>query len=154
MGERIFEDLLVVDLTTFVTGGFATPMLANQGRSVELDLEHEAGLAALYDLVGEADVFVQNFRAGTAERLGVDEDSIREHSEDVVYCAISSAERTAPSRRRRPGSARTPATCSASWGTTRRTSTRASSAVRSATPGRSGSPRHRRGSRPAQYLRG
>jgi crotonobetainyl-CoA:carnitine CoA-transferase CaiB-like acyl-CoA transferase len=139
MGERIFEDLLVVDLTTFVTGGFATLMLANQGadvvkverpgvgddnrhagppfidgespyfwtvnydkRSVELDLKSDAGLAALYDLASEADVFVQNFRPGTAERLGVDEDTIREHSEDVVYCAISAFGQTGPWRKR-PG---------------------------------------------------
>jgi len=133
MGERIFEDLTVVDLTTFVTGGFATLMLANQGaevikverpghgddnrhsgppfidgespyfwtvnydkRSVELDLKSEAGLAALYDLASEADVFVQNFRPGTAERLGVDEEAIREQREDVVYCAISAFGQTGP----------------------------------------------------------
>jgi succinate--hydroxymethylglutarate CoA-transferase len=133
MGERIFEGVSVLDLTTFVTGGFATLMLANQGadvvkverpgygddnrhsgppfvdgespyfwtvnydkRSVELDLKSEGGLEALYDLAEAADVFVQNFRPGTAERLGVDEDSIRERSEDVVYCAISAFGQTGP----------------------------------------------------------
>ncbi|QLG28329.1 CoA transferase [Halorarum halophilum] len=133
MDNRIFEDLLVVDLSTFVTGGFCSLMLANQGadvvkverpgvgddirhsgppfvdgdspyywtvnydkRSVELDLKSAEGLAALYDLAAEADVFVQNFRPGTAEKLGVDYDRIREENEDVIYCAISAFGQTGP----------------------------------------------------------
>lgn len=133
MDNRIFEDLLVVDLSTFVTGGFCSLMLANQGadvvkverpgvgddirhsgppfvdgdspyywtvnydkRSVELDLKSAEGLAALYDLAAEADVFVQNFRPGTAEKLGVDYERIREENGDVVYCAISAFGQTGP----------------------------------------------------------
>lgn len=133
MADGIFDDLLVVDLSTFVTGGFCSLMLANQGadvvkverpgagddirhsgppfidgdspyywtvnygkRSVELDLKSDAGLAALYELVEEADVFLQNFRPGTAEKLGVDYEAIRERNEDVVYCAISAFGQTGP----------------------------------------------------------
>jgi crotonobetainyl-CoA:carnitine CoA-transferase CaiB-like acyl-CoA transferase len=58
-------------------------------RSVELDLKNEAGVAALYDLVAEADVFVQNFRPGVAERLGVDYDTLADLNEGLVYCTIS-----------------------------------------------------------------
>jgi crotonobetainyl-CoA:carnitine CoA-transferase CaiB-like acyl-CoA transferase len=131
--DRILDGVTVVDLTTFVTGGFCSLMLANQGadvikverpgagddnrhsgppfvdgespyfwtvnygkRSVELDLKSDAGLAALYDLASEADVFLQNYRPGTAEKLGVDEERIRERNEDVVYCAISAFGQTGP----------------------------------------------------------
>ena len=131
--SRIFEDLLVVDLSTFVTGGFCSLMLANQGaevikverpgagddirhsgppfidgespyywtvnygkKSVELDLKSDAGLAALYELAEEADVFLQNFRPGTADRLGVDYETIKDLNDDVVYCSISAFGDTGP----------------------------------------------------------
>lgn len=137
--EYILEDVRVVDLSTFVTGGFCSLMLANQGadvvkverpgtgddirhsgppfidgdspyywtvnydkRSVELDLKSDAGREALFDLVREADVFIQNFRPGTAERLGVDYDAIAELTEDIVYCDISAFGATGPWRER-PG---------------------------------------------------
>jgi crotonobetainyl-CoA:carnitine CoA-transferase CaiB-like acyl-CoA transferase len=130
---RILDGVTVVDLSTFVTGGFCSLMLANQGadvikverpdvgddnrhsgppfldgespyfwtvnygkRSIELDLKTEAGLAALYDVVAEADVFIQNYRPGTAEKLHVDDESIRDVNEDIVYCAISAFGQTGP----------------------------------------------------------
>ena len=139
MPDKILDDITVLDLSTFVTGGFATLMLANQGaevvkverpdvgddnrhsgppfvdgespyfwtvnygkRSVELNLKSDAGLAALYDLAEKADVFVQNYRPGTAERLGVDYDAIREVNDDIVYCAISAFGQTGPYSQR-PG---------------------------------------------------
>lgn len=123
---KLLDGIRVVDLSTFVTGGFCSLMLANQGadvikveqpgsgddirhsgppfvdgdspyywtvnygkRSVELDLGSDAGLAALYDLAASADVLVQNFRPGTAERLGVGYDAVRDRNRSVVYCDIS-----------------------------------------------------------------
>lgn len=139
MTQKPLEGITVVDLTTFVTGGFCSLMLANQGatvikverpetgddnrhsgppfidgespyfwtvnygkQSVELDLTTDAGRDALYDLVKETDVFLQNFRPGTAEKLGVDVDCIRDLNESVVYCAISAFGQTGPWRER-PG---------------------------------------------------
>lgn len=138
-GDHILEDVRVIDLTTFVTGGFCSLMLANQGaevikverpgagddnrhsgppfidgespyfwtvnygkKSVELDLKSSAGREALYELVSEADVFLQNYRPGTAERLDVDEETIRSYNDDIVYCAISAFGQTGPWRER-PG---------------------------------------------------
>lgn len=125
MAERMLEDVTVIDVSTYITGGFATMMFANQGatvikveqpgsgdparnappfvdgesgyfmtcnygkQSVELDLKSEEGLEVLYDLVGEADVFVQNFRPGVASRLGIDAESLRPHREDLIYCSIT-----------------------------------------------------------------
>ncbi|WP_251344307.1 CaiB/BaiF CoA transferase family protein [Haloplanus halophilus] len=145
--DRILDGITVVDLTTFVTGGFASLMLANQGaevikverpnvgddnrhsgppfvdaegydgpgtvaaeggespyfwtinydkRSVELNLKNDDAREALYDLAAEADVFLENFRPGTAERLGVHYDEIREHNPDIVYCSISAFGESGP----------------------------------------------------------
>ena len=41
-------------------------------RSIALDTKDPEDLAVLHDLVATADVFIQNFRPGVAERLGVD----------------------------------------------------------------------------------
>ncbi|MEY4339503.1 MAG: acetyl-CoA:oxalate CoA-transferase [Actinomycetota bacterium] len=62
----------------------------NRGkRSLVLDLQQPDGLAALTDLVARADVFVQNFRPGVAQRLGIDEASLRAANPGLVYVSIS-----------------------------------------------------------------
>ncbi len=58
-------------------------------RSVALDLKQPAGLEALMRLARTADVFVQNFRPGVAERMGIGEAAIREVAPDIVYVSIS-----------------------------------------------------------------
>jgi crotonobetainyl-CoA:carnitine CoA-transferase CaiB-like acyl-CoA transferase len=70
--------------------------------SVEFNLKTDSGLQALYDLIEEADVVVENFRPGTAERLGVGYDDVREVNDDIVYCSISAFGETGPWSRR-PG---------------------------------------------------
>jgi len=62
----------------------------NRGkRSVALDLKSEGGTAAFYDLVGDADVVVEGFRPGVAERLGVGYETLRERREELVYCSLT-----------------------------------------------------------------
>lgn len=58
-------------------------------RSVALDLKQPAGLAALKRLCADADVFVQNFRPGVAERMGIGEEAIRAIAPDIIYVSIS-----------------------------------------------------------------
>lgn len=72
-------------------GGFSASFLNNNRnkRSVTLDLKQPAGLAALKRLCSTADVFVQNFRPGVADRIGVGEDAIREVQPQIVYAAIT-----------------------------------------------------------------
>ena len=82
------------DLTRAL-GGKARPIspffstLNRNKRSVVLNLKDPAGVTLLKRLVAEADVFVQNFRPGTAERLGFGEDVLRRVKEDLIYVSIS-----------------------------------------------------------------
>jgi crotonobetainyl-CoA:carnitine CoA-transferase CaiB-like acyl-CoA transferase len=71
-------------------------------RSISLDLKHPDGLAVLRDLVRSSDVFLQNYRVGTAERLGVGWEQLREVNPRLVYAQISGYGETGPYRDR-PG---------------------------------------------------
>lgn len=65
-------------------------------RSLAIDLKQPDGLALLKRLVAGADAFVQNFRPGTAERMGIGEAALREVREDLVYVSISGFGETGP----------------------------------------------------------
>ena len=65
-------------------------------RSLALDLKSEAGQAVLHRLVKDADVVIQGYGAGTAERLRVDYKSLRAINERIVYCEISGYGRDGP----------------------------------------------------------
>src|SRR5215831_18211303 len=71
--------------------GFTASFLNNNRnkRSIVLDLKTAGGLQALMRLIAGADVFVQNFRPGVAERLGVGEEAVRAASPNIVYVSIS-----------------------------------------------------------------
>ena len=71
-------------------------------RSISLDLKQRDGLAALHALVRASDVFLQNYRVGTAERLGVGWDQLRAMNPRLVYAQISGYGEDGPYRDR-PG---------------------------------------------------
>ncbi len=58
-------------------------------RSIGLDLKQPEGRDVLYDLVRGADVFVQNWRPGAAERLGLGEDDLRALNPEIVYASVT-----------------------------------------------------------------
>src|SRR4249920_1554918 len=62
----------------------------NRGkRSIVLDLHDSASRDHLLDLVAGADVFVESWRPGVAENLGVGYADIHAVAPAVVYCSIS-----------------------------------------------------------------
>lgn len=71
--------------------GFSASFLNNNRnkRSVALDLKDPGAVRALLRLAATADVFVQNFRPGVAERVGLGEAAVRAVSPRVVYVSIS-----------------------------------------------------------------
>ncbi len=58
-------------------------------RSVVVDLKAPGGRELLERLARESDVFLQNFRVGTAERLGVGPDALMAVNPRLIYCSIS-----------------------------------------------------------------
>jgi crotonobetainyl-CoA:carnitine CoA-transferase CaiB-like acyl-CoA transferase len=79
-------------------GGFSASFLNNNRnkRSVVLDLKQPAALQAVLRLLGTADVFVQNFRPGVAERMGLGEDAVRAVAPEIIYVSISGFGETGP----------------------------------------------------------
>lgn len=65
-------------------------------RSVTLNLKHEDGKAAIYELIKQSDVFIQNFRVGTAERLGIGYEQLKEINPRLIYCSVSGFGETGP----------------------------------------------------------
>jgi crotonobetainyl-CoA:carnitine CoA-transferase CaiB-like acyl-CoA transferase len=117
----------VIDLSTVVSGPFATAILADQGadvimveqtgaatpvgshpvrtaetpvtalfasqnrnkRSVAVDLQSEDGKDLVKALVAEADVLVENFGSGEADRLGLGWEVLSAINPDLVMCSIT-----------------------------------------------------------------
>lgn len=71
-------------------------------RSVTIDLKSAAGLAVFLDLARVADVFLQNYRVGTAERLGIGWQQLRAVNPALIYAQISGYGEDGPLRDR-PG---------------------------------------------------
>ena len=58
-------------------------------RSIALDLKEPSERQLFDGLVAEADVFIQNFRPGTAARLGAGSERLRELNHRLIYGSIS-----------------------------------------------------------------
>jgi crotonobetainyl-CoA:carnitine CoA-transferase CaiB-like acyl-CoA transferase len=62
----------------------------NRGkRSIAVDLKTPDGLDLVKKLAADADVFVQNFRPGAIQRMGLGEEVIRKIKADIIYTSIS-----------------------------------------------------------------
>jgi crotonobetainyl-CoA:carnitine CoA-transferase CaiB-like acyl-CoA transferase len=69
-------------------------------RTICIDLHKPESREILHALVKEADVLIENFRTGTAERLGVGYPDLRAINPRLVYCSISGYGRTGPDAKR------------------------------------------------------
>ncbi len=58
-------------------------------KSMTLNLKVQEGREIFYALAKKADVVVQNFRVGVAEKLGVGYDEIKKHNPKIVYASAS-----------------------------------------------------------------
>ena len=72
---------------------------ANRGKkSVVLDLKDPAGRESLLGLCETADVFVESFRPGVVQRLGVDYAAVASRNPRIVYASLSAFGQTGPNR--------------------------------------------------------
>ncbi len=58
-------------------------------RSVALDLTNPAGREVAHDLIGTADVLVENFSTGVMERFGLDYEALAPANPRLIYCSVS-----------------------------------------------------------------
>jgi crotonobetainyl-CoA:carnitine CoA-transferase CaiB-like acyl-CoA transferase len=63
------------------------PMYNRGKQSICLDLKRAAGLGVAMDLVGRADVLVENFRPGALERLGLGYEACAALNPRLIYCS-------------------------------------------------------------------
>ena len=131
MPVKILNDVTVIECATFVTGPYATALLADLGarvikiesppdgdpyryfapdpcysfnfahlnrnkESLVLDLKTPEGKDICLELLKKADVVVENFRPGTAERLGIGYDMLRGLNPKLIYCSISAFGQSGP----------------------------------------------------------
>ena len=90
-------DVIKVELPTgdpfrAFRGGLYSPHYQTYNRnkrSLTLDTKLPADLQRLHGLIAEADVYIQNFRPGVAEKIGAGEARLREVNPRLIYCAIS-----------------------------------------------------------------
>jgi crotonobetainyl-CoA:carnitine CoA-transferase CaiB-like acyl-CoA transferase len=74
----------------YVEGHSISFLAMNKGKkSIVVDLKEPAGRKIIRDLIQSADVFVHNFRPGTAERLGLGKEDVQRISPRTVWAALS-----------------------------------------------------------------
>lgn len=82
-------------------GAYFVPI--NRGkRSIAIDITKPDGREAVYRLAAGCDVFLENFRGGTAAKLGMDEAAIRARKQDIIYASLSAYGQRGPDYRK-PG---------------------------------------------------
>lgn len=78
-------------------GESAYYLCANRNkRSIAIDLASADGQALVRDLAMRSDVLVENYRAGTLERFGLDYATFAALSPALIYCSISGYGRASP----------------------------------------------------------
>ena len=65
-------------------------------RSIALDLKSQEGRDIVHSLVRDADIVLQGFGGGTAQKLGVDYATLCALNDKLIYCEISGFGRNGP----------------------------------------------------------
>ena len=85
------------EIPPFQNGESAAFMLWNRNkRSVVLDLKDSSDHERLLEMVRVADIMIENFKPGTAERLGIHYQAMAELNPALIYCSISGFGQTGP----------------------------------------------------------
>jgi len=88
-------------IARFGAGGDSSGLFAALNRnkaSITVDLKSQEGAAAIRRLASEADVVIESFKPGVAERLGVGYAELSALRPEIVYCSVSGFGQTGPLR--------------------------------------------------------
>lgn len=85
------------DYDTMVNGQSAYFVWLNRGKeSIRLDLKSQHDLALLKGLISEADVFLQNLKPGSLDKLGLSSTDLRNLHPTLITCEITGFGRDGP----------------------------------------------------------
>jgi len=74
-------------------------LAVNRGkRSVTISLDKPEGQKIVRELVQKADIVLENYKAGTLDRYGLDAASLRKHNPKLIYCSVTGFGQTGPRR--------------------------------------------------------
>jgi len=123
---NLLQGVRVVDLASVIAGAFGTMILGDMGadvikiepprgehyryaidgaillatnrnkRGIALDLRTKEGQEIALKLASKADVFMENFVPGTADRLGLGYDKVSQVNPRIIYCSVSGFGQSGP----------------------------------------------------------
>jgi crotonobetainyl-CoA:carnitine CoA-transferase CaiB-like acyl-CoA transferase len=64
-------------------------LLNRNKKSITTDLKTDEGKEIIYSLIKTVDVFIESFRPGVSEKLGISYKQLREYNSKIIYCSIS-----------------------------------------------------------------
>ena len=74
-------------------------LAVNRGkRSITVSLDQPEGQRIVRELARQSDIVLENFKAGTLERFGLDHASLREINPRLIYCSVTGFGQTGPRR--------------------------------------------------------
>ena len=74
-------------------------LAVNRGkRSIAVSLDHPDGQRIVRELAAKADIVLENFKAGTLKRYGLDAESLRAINPRLIYCSVTGFGQTGPRR--------------------------------------------------------
>jgi crotonobetainyl-CoA:carnitine CoA-transferase CaiB-like acyl-CoA transferase len=74
-------------------------LAVNRGkRSITVSLEKPEGQKIVKELAARADIVLENYKAGTLARYGLDEASLRKINPRLIYCSVTGFGQTGPRR--------------------------------------------------------
>ncbi len=65
-------------------------------QSITLNLKTDEARTIVQQLVRKSDVLIENFKAGTMERLGLGFEDLKPHKSDLIYCSVTGYGQTGP----------------------------------------------------------
>jgi alpha-methylacyl-CoA racemase len=88
-GEVVVQDDRMTGTERMISGERRIDLMARGRRSIALDLKQAAGVDALLRLVDTADVFIEGYRPGVVDRLGVGSDVCLTRNPCLVYAHMT-----------------------------------------------------------------
>jgi crotonobetainyl-CoA:carnitine CoA-transferase CaiB-like acyl-CoA transferase len=69
--------------------GFFLPTVNRNKSHMTLNLKSDQGKKIFFQLLEKADVVLEGFRPGVAQRLGIDYDAVKQTNPKIIYCSIT-----------------------------------------------------------------